>query len=418
VRKLFASLLIPLALLAGCGGSGGGGTTMTPPPPPPPTTATAGPPNVESVVIDGGPTALTIPAINTAFVSVKICVHGTTNCQTVDHIEIDTGSVGLRIVRSNSFTLTLPQQFATDGVTPLAECLQFADGTSWGSLNLADITLPVSTESASNIMVHIIGDASVGSPPAACTGNTENTVETFGANGILGVGPFINDCNSTGSCPSSGTSATYFTCTSATSCSATTMPAANQVPNPVVQFAKHPDGTVDNNGVILELPSVASGGTTNPTGGVLVFGIGTQSNNTQGGVTTLLMDTGGFISASLNGKSFPHSYLDSGSNAVFFTDSSLVVCQPPNNGFYCVGSTSVSDSATLQGTDMTMLMAPFTIDDAVMQFNANASATAFPNLAGPNPADPTSLDLGLSFFYGRNVYTGFETNPSGPYFAY
>jgi hypothetical protein len=44
---------------------------------------------------------------------------------------------------------------------------------------------------------------------------------------------------------------------------------------------------------------------------------------------------------------------------------------------------------------------------------------AFSNLAGNNTASNTSVDLGLSFFYGRNVFTGFE-NPgvSAPYFAY
>ena len=35
----------------------------------------------------------------------------------------------------------------------------------------------------------------------------------------------------------------------------------------------------DNNGVIIELPSISASGASNPSGGLLVFGIGTQSNN-------------------------------------------------------------------------------------------------------------------------------------------
>ena len=148
----------------------------------------------------------------------------------------------------------------------LAECLQFADGFSWGSVNRADITFPVSGKTASNVIVHVIGAASVGNPstasptclpPPPINGNAclglENTVPCFGANGILGVGPFVNDCNSVGSCDppnpptiTSGSvtfpanSATYYSCTAANSCnevSAGIVTAQWQLPNPVVLVA-------------------------------------------------------------------------------------------------------------------------------------------------------------------------------------
>jgi hypothetical protein len=55
----------------------------------------------------------------------------------------------------------------------------------------------------------------------------------------------------------------------------------------------------------------------------------------------------------------------------------------------------------------------------------NAMNFAFSNLGGSNYSTTlpnATLDLGLSFFYGRNVFTGFEdlsTNPAtAPYFAY
>jgi Protein of unknown function (DUF3443) len=172
--------------------------------------ATPGPPNVEPVTVDSGPTGLSPPAVNTGYISVTVCVPGTSTCQTIDHVEIDTGSIGLRLIAS-VVTVSLPALM--DGSNrPLAECLQFADGTSWGSLATADLKLPTSGESATSVNVQLIGAASAGSPPAACTGTPENTVDTFGANGILGVGPFSNDCNSTGDCEPGPQSANYYYC--------------------------------------------------------------------------------------------------------------------------------------------------------------------------------------------------------------
>jgi hypothetical protein len=166
--------------------------------------------NVEPLMVDTGPAGLSPSAVNTAFISVKVCVPGTMTCQTIDHVEVDTGSIGLRLI-SSVVTVSLPA--LTDSSSrPLAECLQFADGTAWGSLATADIVLPVSGLTAQNVRVHLIGAASAGSPPSACTGKPENTVSAFGANGILGVGPFVNDCNSSGSCAPGPQAANYYYC--------------------------------------------------------------------------------------------------------------------------------------------------------------------------------------------------------------
>ena len=173
------------------------------------TIATAGPPNVEPLIVDKGPTGLMGIATNTPFVSIKICAPGTTTCQTVDHIEVDTGSIGLRIISSVLTSVKLP--LMTNNGQPYAECLQFADGTSWGSLATADIQMPQSGAAATGVNVQLIGDPSVGSPPASCTGIPENDVPTFGANGILGVGPFATDC-SDGSCAPGPQGANYYSC--------------------------------------------------------------------------------------------------------------------------------------------------------------------------------------------------------------
>lgn len=469
MHKFLALILTPLVILAGCGGSGT--TTGSPPPPPPPppsqVIATPGPPNVESMVVDSGPGALTTPAVNTAFVTVTVCMPGGTftTCQNIDHVEVDTGSIGLRILAdamtsSGAFSLALPAVAdPSHASNVLAECLQFADGFSWGSLNTADIKLPVSGKTATNVIVHVIGAASAGDPSKAtptclpppplnanaCMG-IEDTVPCFGANGILGVGPFVDDCTSTSNCdwPSPPTqmsggvtfpanSAAYYTCTAAPSCS----PVANgtatpqlQVPNPAVLFAS------DNNGVILELPTVGADGAPAPLNGSLVFGIGTESNNALGSATKLPMCYGsgsecmlgntplfGTVSATLNGTTYQQSYLDSGSNANFFPTTSIPSCLSPNQGFLCPTSTT-NESATLTGTDGTTATAAFSVADADTLFsNNNAMNFAFSNLGGSNYSSTlpnTTVDLGLSFFFGHNVFTGFEDLSSGapPYFAY
>ncbi len=62
--------------------------------------------NVLPVVVNGGPTN---NALNQLFASVTVCVPGTSNCQTISGILVDTGSVGLRVL-SSALTLPLPQQ--------------------------------------------------------------------------------------------------------------------------------------------------------------------------------------------------------------------------------------------------------------------------------------------------------------------
>jgi len=394
-----------------------------------------------------------------------VCIPSTSTCQTIDHIEVDTGSSGLRILSdasttSGSFNLALPAvPDPNNGSNHLAECVQFADGFSWGSVNRADIRLPVSGKTASNVIVQVIGAASVGNPSNAnptclppppinvngCKG-LDNTVPCFGANGILGVGPFVNDCNSVGSCdpPNPPTitsggvtfpanSATYFTCTAANSCtevSAGIMTTQWQLPNPVTLF------TADNNGVVIELPAVGATGAPAPQNGSLVFGIGTESNNALGSATRLPVCYGsgascmlsgtplfGTVSATLNGTTYIQSYLDSGSNANFFPTTSIPSCSAPNQGFLCPTSTT-NESATLTGTDGTTATANFSIANADSLFSQNnAMNFAFSNLAGSNYTSGlpnATLDLGLSFFYGHNVFTGFEdlSTNTAPFFAY
>jgi hypothetical protein len=173
--------------------SGTGTLTAVPNPPTPG--------NVVPITIDAGPVP-SVSQINIAYVSVTVCTPGTSGptaaCQTIDHVMLDTGSSGLRILNSAlSPKLNLPAVTNSNGA--IGECMVFADGITWGSVLTADVYM--GGEVAPSIPIHVIGDkpGGVSGVPADCvshsSGNIEDTQASLGANGILGVGLFVNDCD-------------------------------------------------------------------------------------------------------------------------------------------------------------------------------------------------------------------------------
>lgn len=396
----------------GGGGGGGGGQVIASPGP-----------NVVTLVVDGGPAGLTSSvAVNTPYITITLCAPGTTNCQTIDHIEVDTGSYGLRIISSvinPSLLAAMPVEAAGGG--SIAECTIFGDGYSWGSMRTAD--LQISSEKASGLPVQVIGDPNFANVPSACSsagGTPENTVDQFGANGILGVGPFAQDCGTT--CASGNTTPQfYYNCpTGGGTCTATAVALNQQATNPVSLF------TTDNNGVILELPTLADAGALSVTNGALVFGIDTQSNNMSSGTTVLTTDTQvGYIKTVYKGKTYASSYIDSGSNLLYFNDSTLTTCtvgSGTNNTFFCP-ATETTLSATNEGANNAQSNVTFKVANAKTQFTVNPSFTAFNNIAAPALSGQSdTFDFGLPFYYGRNVFTAIEgkntSGGMGPYFAY
>lgn len=364
--------------------------------------------NVLPIIVDAGPLPSTSPTINVPYVSVTICTPGSsTNCQTIDHIIVDTGSSGLRIMYSVlSPSLALTQQMVNNTET-LDECLQFVDGYTWGSVKLADVKLggePV----ISSLAIQVIGDPNVPATPRSCrTGISENTVQSFGGNGILGVSVFQQDCGS--ACTTRATSGTYYAC-SGTGCQSVAIGLANQIQNPVGLLAS------DNNGVVIDLPSVSATGTTTASGS-LILGIGTQSNNGLGNATVYSLDpTQGTFTTVFNSKSYTGSFIDSGSNALFFADSAIMAC---SSSFYCPAST-LQLTATNQGTNGSSGTINFSVANADSLFG-NTSYAAFNNLAG-TAITGSGFDWGLPFFFGRTVFAAIEgTNSggvSGPFVAY
>ena len=407
--RLGLSAVLCLSAFA-CGGGGGSASNGGggPPPPPPPTNNTA------SVIVDAGPPPNN-SSVNTLFTSVTICVPGsTTSCQTIDHIQVDTGSYGLRIL-APVLTLTLPIETLANG-NSLAECTQFVDGFSWGPIVTADFQ--IAGETAHSLPVQVIGDSRLANIPAGCSGTggtEEDTVSTFGANGILGIGPFELDC---GDCDTA-THGLYYAC--AASCTETAVPDNQQVPNPVTHFA------ADNNGAIVVLPSVAAGGASNVMGS-LIFGIDTQTDNASGTETVLTVDDNAELIVNFNGQTLASSFIDSGSNGIYFADASISLCTaPPSDptsqivNFYCPAST-LTLPITIQGMNGTMTNnLTFGVGNTETMLNSNFDA--YPQLAGTLPAgNAGTFDYGLPFFYGRRVAVAVQSAMTavgtGPYIAF
>jgi hypothetical protein len=374
--------------------------------------------NVQPVVVDGGPPGLASYYLNGVFTSVKVCVPGsTTSCQTIDHVLVDTGSVGLRLLStagSGEFSLSLPPQTAPDG-NPLVECTPFLDGFTWGPVVLADIYL--GGELASVTPIQVIAPSGVPPVPSSCssTGLNQNTLSLLGVNGILGVGLFRQDC---GEACSQQLFNLYYACPS-TGCVETLVPTAQQVQNPVSMF------TNDNNGVILELPAVPDTGQAT-VNGALVFGIGTQLNNYLGSARVYAATAVGNFTVIYNGKSYDSSFIDSGSNGLYFlttADTGLPACQG-NAGFYCPAAQQ-SFTTTNRGSNGTSGTVTFNIANAQALFASGN--TAFNNVGGPNPPNPLinyngGFNYGLPFFFGHKLYVAIENQNTsggvGPYWAY
>ncbi|MBV8894481.1 MAG: DUF3443 family protein [Acidobacteria bacterium] len=407
--------------------------------------------NVAPLVVDGG--LPNTPYLNGVFTTVMVCQPGAqkggTNCQNIDHVLVDTGSYGLRLLQGpagstagGELTLSLPQQVDSSG-NLVAECAQFSDGITWGSVRMADIY--IAGEAANNVVnntdvgvpIQIIGDSDqrFATVPAACTkfGTPENTLSKLLANGIIGVGPFSQDCGLGCAPGTSSNPGIYYACASSGGCSTGSQPSVetinSQVQNPVTVFTPLPGSTAaDNNGVILELPSLPGSGAS-VVSGSLVFGIATQGNNGLGNATMYAGDPStANITTTFAGTPYSASFVDSGSNGYFFP-STIHTCTN-NSGFYCPVSgstpTSLTCSATTQGSNQQQTTINFNIANLD---SLPAGSNAFNNVGGPNTPAPgsngsTGFDWGLPFFYGRNVYTGVEqVDPLGnvtqpPFYAY
>jgi hypothetical protein len=377
--------------------------------------------NTLALTVDSGPAAAA-GQINHAYVTVKVCASGSqTQCASIDHILLDTGSVGLRLVRSvlTAAAVTLTAAADTQGHA-IEECLSFVGGQTWGPVALADVTL--AGESAAKLPVQVMDDTGAGAPPPAtcgANGTLANAVSGFGANGVLGVGVFAQDCGA--ACVNAAAPLPlYYGCTAAGVCTAENVALADQVTNPVAMFA------ADNNGIIVNLPNLQyANGDVSVTGEV-TFGIATQSDNAlpATGLTVLGTDANGDFAARYNGSATAlPALIDSGTDSYAFDDPAIPVCPSATygvfGGYYCPAMAPESRSTVNTSRSGTMVSS--TVDFAIADphtFVANASA--FINLASGGGS--TNFTWGMPFFYGRKIYVGIDQRAAGtytgPYYAY
>ena len=91
-----------------------------------------------------------------------------------------------------------PQRLNLVDNNPFYECAPFVSGYLWGPVVQADLlTLPDGTsEQAFNIQIQVVGPPRQASTPSTCrnSGRGFGHAPGIGADGILGIGVFSNDC--------------------------------------------------------------------------------------------------------------------------------------------------------------------------------------------------------------------------------
>lgn len=419
-RAVVRCMVVCLALgLVACGGSGGGtsGTVSNAAAPAsfPVSAASVLDANVATIDVERGPGN----NVNIPYVTVTVCspggALGSTGCKTIDHVLLDTGSTGLRLfanVLNAAPALALPAHRIGNRST-ITECAQFLNAKAWGPVKVADVVIGENTgaKRATSVPIQLMDATSYptaldrvcsGSPLMAQSTSVSANWDLLSANGILGVSLFVNDGQ------------TYFDCAPpiTESCQIRPQPAASlQVQNPVALF------NGDNNGVVVQLPQIPAAGAPSAKG-YLIFGVGTQSNNGLGAAHVVPVDPfSGYFTTIYKGRALANSFMDSGSNGLFFNDATLsTVCNSAADGFYCPAVTQ-DLSASIQLASSTILV-NFSVASADQLFQA--SNYAFSNLGGT--LNNSSFDWGLPFFFGRSVYTVIEGSRagalSGPFHAF
>ena len=432
--RAFACAMAAALVLAACGGGGGGGSTTTAATGTTTTTTTAVPTvtntntgtgstvvpvgsNVIPLVVDSGPAGVAGRIANVPYATVTICPPGSTaNCQTIDHVLVDTGSTGLRVFASALRNTQVFPQLTTGAGLPYAECGTFIGGYTWGSVRGADVVLGGLTAPA--LPIQVIADPAYPTVPASCsgTGTSQNSVALLGANGVLGVGVFTQDCGS--ACAGSALAAAYYACTG-TSCVPSAVPLAQQLTQPISRLPS------DNNGSMIVFPAVASGGQATVAGS-LVAGIGTRANNAVGtAVAYGVSNSTGYLNTTYNGRTYNRAAFDSGSNFYFFTDAALTPCAGSStvgtatSYFYCPPTVQTL-TALVTGTNNVATNVNFRIANATSQF-ASAGNAAIPDV-GASIGSTTGFLWGLPFYFGRSVFTALQGQSTplgtGPYVGF
>jgi hypothetical protein len=336
--------------------------------------------------------------VNGLFTTVTVCSVGTQTCFDVDNVLVDTGSTGLRLMASAIPTGQIAIDYKKSSGLVVSECSQFVSGIIWGALANFDIKL--GNEIAPNTAVQIIGAQNSPSMPNECAskGQSLSTAKILGANGILGISNFLSDC---GVFCESLNNQYYYGC-DLVNCISLAVDRKNQVLNPIANFSKN------NNGSVIQLPEATNAGDSTLMG-LLIFGIDTESNNSiaQAKRITLEPTTANFTTI-YKSYSYQRSYLDSGSNGIYFDDLSIPECSSTAYASYYCPSAALSIDVILKGVGQEIYNYTFLGDNAEKQSINKLNSPVQPTLMGSSGGTFQDFVWGLPFFYGKKVFTPIE----------
>jgi hypothetical protein len=349
--------------------------------------------------------------VNGLFTTITVCVPSDDKCYEIDNVLVDTGSTGVRLLSSSLPSVNVDFKYDAILDKNIAECSQFVSGVMWGGLVRADIK--INGELAKNIPIQIFGDSSFSSVPSDCSsrGQVLNSVQSLGANGVLGISNFMIDCGLY--CSNLDDNYYYYQC-SPYECTKTKLTEAQQVQNPVAHFREN------NNGTIIELPAVTDVAKSSISG-KLIFGINTQANNQIGSAKKITLDSQtATFSTIYKSRSYSQSYFDSGSNGIYFDDASLEQCSSVLSLYYCPPQTLQLD-ALLKGVGTELYSYSFAVGNAATLLKNYPNMAVQPNLVGMGGGTGQDFVWGLPFYFGKKFFTSIEgrgIDPLNIYCAY
>ena len=360
---------------------------------------------VNSIAVDVGSNP--DDEVSYPLVMVTLCAPGTSTCQSIPNVFLDTGSTGLRI-KTNAIEPELMNALPIlkdESGKEIAECFQYADTDDWwGRVGTADVKF--GTDTASGISVQLV-DPSYGHHPLDCGGKVSGVAKEK-INGVLGIYFTQSDCYDHecvgGAKNLDHYGMAYYACGEHGFCKPHSMPVPLQVSNPVYALG------LDSNGYILQMPAIDPNGSPDSRGS-LVFGINTRENNQLDPAASViaLNPSDNTFPVTMSGLSL-NGFLDSGTGAYAIPAKKLGIpeCKKKDApGYLC--PTSPQDF-TVKFQDFQGKNESFKIDITSGKDQLASSNYAFDRLAIDSVANYSdALFLGLPFFFGKKIYFGFAS---------
>ncbi len=333
---------------------------------------------------------------NIPLVSVTICQPGTDNCQTVNRIELDTGSVGLRLFSSLTKKLNLP---AIKGPANqnIFECTSYGGGDSyWGPIRRADVKL--GQEVASNVRIQTWQNV----PNGVSCPIMAAQPEAGQINGILGVSFAHDDCADVGTDKNCGENAAfhYYKCIGSR-CSPLNNATSLAVSNPVLGLPH------DNNGYVIDFPAVPA--PRNSIVGTIAFGLNSRKDNELGPAAAheLPVPANGWFHLKYHGQIYP-SRFDTGADTYDFPAKfGLPMCD-----YLCPDQPTTIHLSVLTGDKINPFNIEITSPEEILN---DSNVQVVPDMANLLLGSP--FLMGMPFFYGKRVFFGLDRGANSPGFV-